>query len=202
MVLRTIIFVLIWVAVLQFKLVNNKNKETEASAAFWERERKANFTRKKPLPVDDYIKIPLDKLPFSETIDPQEQEIQQQIRSLSKEPILNVSDMTNTDIKLTYGTGNFQLIAEYDQNFQLLQRLFYEWSLLLYERGDKISAKTILEYSISLGCDISKSYLLLGDIYKEEQDYISIQDLMDIVQNLHTLMKDSILRKLKEKLPV
>lgn len=201
MVLRTIIFVFIWVAVLQFKLMKSSNKESEVSAAFWERERKANFTRKKPLPVDDYIKIPFDQLPFSTTDDPQEQEIQQQITSLSKEPILNVSDMTNTDIKLTYGSGNFQLIAGYDQNFQQLQELFKKWAILLYEHGKKIDAKTVLEYSIGLGCDISKSYTLLADIYQEEQDYISIQDLIDIVQNLHTLMKDSILRQLKERLP-
>lgn len=202
MVLRTIIFIFIWIAVLQFKLMSASNKEAEASAAFWERERRANFTRKKPLPVDDYIKIPLDTLPFSETDNPQEKEIQEQLSSLSQKPILNVSGMTNTDIKLTYGSGNFHLIAEYDQNFLLLQRLLNEWGTLLYERGDKAEAKTVLEYSISLGCDISKSYLLLGDIYKEEQDYISIQDLMEVVQNLHTLMKDSILRQLKEKLPV
>ena len=204
MVLRTIIFVFIWIAVLQFKLMSASNKEAETSAAFWERERRANFTRKKPLPVDDYIKIPFDRLPFSEseTEDPREQEIQEQIRSLSKEPILNVSDMTNTDIKLAYGSGNFQIISEYGQNFLLLQKFLNDWGVLLYERGDKAAAKTVLEYNLSLGCDISKSYLVLADIYKEEQDYISIKDLMETVQGLHTLMKDSILRQLKEKLPV
>lgn len=201
MVLRTILFIFIWLAVLQFKLMSASNKEAQASAAFWERERKANFTRKKPLPVNDYIKLPFDKLPFSETNDPQEQEIQEQLRSLSKEPILNVSHMTNTDIKLTYGSGNFHLISEYGQNFLLLQDILNQWGILLYERGDKENAKTVLEYNISLGCDISKSYLVLADIYKEEQDYISIQDLMETVQNLHTLMKDSILRQLSEKLP-
>lgn len=109
--------------------------------------------------------------------------------------------MTNTDIKLTYGSGNFQLIARYDQNFQQLQQLLKKWAILLYEHGKKADAKTVLEYSIYLGCDISKSYTLLADIYQEEQDYISIQDLIDVVQNLHTLMKDSILRQLKERLP-
>ena len=201
MVLRTVLFVLIWVGVLQYKLMKSRSKEAETSASFWERERRANFTRKQPLPVDDYIKVPLEKLPFSETDDPEEQEIEERILALSKENILNVSDMTNTDIKLTYGTGNFQLISQYDQNFLLLQRLLCQWGCLLYEHGKKTASKTVLEYSVSLGCDISKCYTTLAAIYQEEMDYISIQDLMDTAQNLNTLMKDSILRQLREKLP-
>lgn len=202
MVLRSILFVLIWVGVLQFKLMKSNSKEADSSAAFWERERKANFTRKQPLPVDDYIKVPLDKLPFSKTDIPEERDIQNQIEILSKEPILNVSNMTNTDIKLTYGSGNFHLISQYDQNFLLLQRLLSQWGVLLYESGKKDDAKTVLEYSISLESDISKTYLTLASIYEEEQDYVSIQDLMDTVKKLNTLMKDSILRHLEEKLPV
>ena len=58
MVLRTVLFVLIWVGVLQYKLMKSRSKEAETSASFWERERRANFTRKQPLPVDDYIKVP------------------------------------------------------------------------------------------------------------------------------------------------
>lgn len=201
MILRSILFVLIWVFVLHFKLSHSRSQEEQASSSFWERERKANFTRKQPLPVEDYIKLPIDKLPFSKTAILEEQTIQQQLLDLSKEPILNVSGMTNTDIKLTYGSGNFTLISEYDQNFQILQKLLTQWGVLLLERQERKAAKTILEYLISLGCDISKPYLLLADIYQEEQDYIAIKDLMNTVENLHTLMKSSILRQLKEKLP-
>ena len=201
MVLRSILFVLIWVGVLQYKLMKSRAKEEETSADFWERERRANFTRKQPLPVDDYIKIPLEKLPFSETDDPEEKEIQERILALSKENILNVSNMTNTDIKLAYGTGNFQLISQYDQNFLLLQRLLCQWGCLLYEHGSKSAAKTVLEYGVSLDCDISRCYTTLASIYQEEMDYISIKDLMEHVKDLNTLMKDSILRQLQEKLP-
>ena len=202
MVIRSILFVLIWVGVLQFKMRASSSKEADASAAFWARERKANFTRKKPLPVEDYIHVPLEHLPFTETDDPEERELMEQITSLSKEPILNVSHMTNTDIKLTYGSGNFHLISQYDQNFLLLQRLLNQWGMFLYEHGRKTDAKTVLEYSVSLKSDMSKTYLTLASIYEEEQDYISIRDLIDNVQNLDTLMKDSILQKLQAKLPV
>jgi hypothetical protein len=200
-VLRTILFVLIWIGVLQFKLLKSRSKEEEASAAFWERERKANFTRKQPLPVDDFIHVPLEQLPFSETGDPEERDIQQQLLALSKEPIFNASGMTNTDIKLTYGSGNFHLISQYDQNFLLLQRLLSRWGVLLYERGDKSAAKTVLEYSVSIGCDISSCYVTLASIYEEEQDYISIKDLMETVQGLNTLVKDSLIHQLEAKLP-
>lgn len=201
MALRTILFVLIWVGVLQFKLMRSNSKEADASAAFWARERKANFTRKKPLPVEDYIHVPLERLPFSETDDPEECDLQDQLLALSKENILNVSHMTNTDIKLAYGSGNFHLISAYDQNFLLLQRLLSQWGVLLYERGKKEAAKTVLEYSVSIASDISKTYLTLASIYEEEQDYISIQDLMEIVKELHILTKDSLLQKLAKKLP-
>jgi hypothetical protein len=201
MVLRTILFVLIWVGVLQFKLFRSNSREEESSAAFWERERKANFTRKQPLPVDKFIHIPLEQLPFSEPDDPEEQDIQEQLLALSKETIFNASGMTNTDIKLTYGSGNFHLISQYDQNFLLLQRLLSRWGVLLYERGDKAAAKTVLEYSVSLGCDISSCYVTLASIYEEEQDYISIKDLIESVKETNTLIKDSIIHQLEAKLP-
>jgi len=202
MVLRTVLLVLIWVGWLQYKIFRARSAETQRSAAFWEREQRANFTRKQPLPTEEYIQIPLDKLPFSDTSDPEERELQDTLHALAKEPIFNASGMTNTDIKLTYGTANFPLISKYDQNFLLLQRLLSKWGTLLYNRGDIAKTKTVLEYAISIKTDMKNCYLLLASIYEAEQDYISIKDLIDIVkEQQNNLLQASIIEQLKQKLP-
>jgi len=201
MVLRTVLLVLIWVGWLQYKISHAKYEERRRSEAFWEREQKANFTRKKPLPVENYIHIPLETLPFCETAPPEELEIQAQLRTLAEEPIFNASGMTNTDLKLTYGTANFPLLSQYDQNFLLLQRLLCKWGTNLNKRGSVQDAKTIFEYAISIQTDMKQPYIQLADIYASELDYIAIHDLMKQAETLQTLLKQSIIEELKKKLP-
>lgn len=39
------------------------------------------------------------------------------IRKIIKSPMLDLSEYSNTDLKLAYGVGNFKVLCEYDENF-------------------------------------------------------------------------------------
>ena len=70
----------------------------------------------------------------------------------------------------------------------------------LYDIGRKSEAKTLLEKTIVTGTDISEHYLLLAQLYLEEGKPGKINDLILLAEKLPTMMKDTILTRLKELL--
>lgn len=176
---------------------NNKKAEEE----FWNREREANNVRKKPLDNLNYIQIPYEKLPFHILTDNwQVQDCVEQINSLRDLKVVNLSEFTNTDLKLKYGTANITVLSEYDQNFTLLVRTLYKWGSLLYEAGYEEEALLPLEFAISIGTDVSGNYKLLASIYKEKGQISKIQDLTASAESLTSIMKKPILTFLSDVL--
>lgn len=175
-------------------------KKSKASEDFWERERKANMARRVDPDTIEYLRIPVDTLPFQENPDEELQEIQDTIKALSQKRLLNLTGLTNTDIKLTYGTANLPLVSQCDQRFTQLARTLYKWASYLLEHGETKKAQTVLEYAVSCQTDISGIYTMLADIYLREYRTEDVAGLILTVEKLPTLMKDSIIQKLKAKL--
>lgn len=175
-------------------------KKSKASEDFWERERQANMARRVDPDTIEYLQIPVDALPFQENPDEELKEIQDTILTLSKERLLNLTGLTNTDIKLLYGTANLPMVSQCDQRFTLLARTLYKWASYLLEHGETRKAQVVLEYAVSCQTDISGIYTMLADIYLREYRTEDVAGLILAAEKLPTLMKDSIIRKLKEKL--
>lgn len=177
-----------------------KRKAGSVELSFWERERLANNTRKKPLDSLSYIAIPLESLPFiKDTENETLLECQKLITALSSQKIVNLTGISNTDLKLAYGVANITVLSEYDQNFTMLARTLYSWGKELYSLNMKKEAQDVLEFAISCKTDITGNYTLLADIYTETQTYDKIDALIETAESLHSLTKNSILSQLKEK---
>lgn len=190
-----IVFI-IWIRVKS--KAESKNKSTW-DAAFWARERESNFVRKKNIDDLDYLQISEDQLPFHENAEGKERELQEKVRQLLSKKMINLSDMTNTDIKLKYGTANFTLLSEYDQNFSVFIRQLGIWGCYLYENTDDIDrARQLLEFALSLGSDISSTWLTLAHIYLDQDELEKIQELICEVEGSGFYMKEGISRQLKE----
>lgn len=191
-----IVFVL-WVRV---KMSRNNNARTTWDEEFWSREQEANFVRKKDISHLDYIELTENDLPFSDTAVGEEKTRQDQVRSCLNKKMLNLSGMTNTDIKLAYGTANFPVLSEYDQNFTVFLRNLSFWGNYLHKNmpEEDARAKQILECAVSLGSDITTTYLTLADIYIHENNHEKIRQLMDHVSSSDFYMKNSILNQLTE----
>lgn len=175
-------------------------KKSKASEDFWEREQKANMTRRIDPDTIEYLKIPVEVLPFEENPEDELRKIQDTIIALSKERLLNLTGLTNTDIKLTYGAANLPLVSQCDQRFTLLARTLYQWAAWLFHHNEIKKAQTVLEYAVSCQTDISGIYTMLADIYLKDSRPEEVAELILKAEKLPTLMKASIIRDLKEKL--
>lgn len=194
--LASCIVFIIW---LSYEIKKSRRAIDRQQKTFWERERKANRTRKKPLDTLDYIAVPLHALPMDLCNgQPQVDECLDLIRSLSGQKIVNFTGYSNTDLKLMYGAPNITLLSEYDQNYTLLVRTLQKWASLLYEQGYQNEAKTILEYAVSIRTDVSGTYKLLASIYHAEGAPEKIDGLIETAMTLNSSMKDVIVRTLRE----
>lgn len=186
-----------WVLYESRRTVRLKEKR---EAAFWERERIANTTRRKPIDHLDYITIP-DDLPVNLHSD---NDIIASciniIDELRGDKILNLTGYSNTDLKLEFGAPNITELSRYDQNYTTLVTTLQKWADSLLSIGEKEEAIRILEFMASTKCDIKKTYNILADYYLEIGKPEKIRDLIDIVSETKSLNTGFIKAALEERL--
>lgn len=188
----------IWIGVLHHLKNRASESERNQSKQFWQLEHEANHTRRKDISNLNYIKIPLERLPFQETSDPKLREYQDKIHLLSEKKILNLSGMTNTDLKRTYGVANLDVLSDCDACFTELIRTISLWGQYLYDNGQEKAAQTVLEYGIQCKSDIKNNYILLATIYYQNGEINNISSLIEQAKSLDTLMKTSIVSSLED----
>ncbi len=159
-----------------------KNKRS-----FLERESKANSTRKADISNLDYVNLSLDKLPVNASSSDKYNSLINELNQLSEKRIIDLSKYSNTELKLMYGPANLDALSEYDQNYLSLIRTLDSISSLLIEEGNISAAKEYLQYSISIGSDLSSSYGMLGKIYLDENDNKSFNELEKLASRNKTL---------------
>lgn len=191
-----IVFV-IW---LRVKMRKTNSAISESSNAFWEREAKANFARSQDISKLDYIHVTEEDLPFTPEIstltDEQEADLEQQVLDASRRKMINLSAYTNTELKEQYGIANLEELSNCDQNYLLFIRLLANWGSFLYEKKEYSRAKQIMEYSLSIGSDISSVYITLGHIYASEGNPSKIDELILTVEQSDFALKNAILKQL------
>ncbi len=178
-------------------------KEEAREMSFWEKERKSNNVRRKSLENLDYICIPVDVLPFGTSGSNKELEnSEQNVLALKDEKIVNLTGITNTDLKLEYGTANITELSLYDQNYTALVRALQNWGKALYDAGRYEDAAKVLEFAVKTRSDITATYKLLIDMYKTKL-FLSapeiekkINSLIPIADNLNSLSRLTILKLL------
>lgn len=190
-----IIFVLVFTRTIH----RQRRKQESIENNFWEKERLANATRRKPLDALDYIRIPLEKFPTD--LMASDETVAECIRildTLSHQKIVNFTGFTNTDLKLEYGAANLNILADYDQNYTLLVLTLQKWADRLWEAGYRKEALPLMEFAIETHTDISQTYYKLATAYRDKGDTSRIQSLIDTAQTLRSANKDVIVRTLQE----
>jgi len=191
---------IVFILIISHNIRKTRRQQAEEEKNFWERERLANETRRKPLDNLDYIHIPTDDLPMHlMEEDPQVADCLSTINDLSEKPIVNLTGFTNTDLKLEYGTANITALTEYDSCYTLLAGTLQRWAELLYQAGYVQETRAILEFAVSTRTDVSAAYSLLADIYLQNGEAEKIQHLTETAETLNSLNKNVILRHLREK---
>ena len=194
-IFTTFVIFALW---LSYEMKKHMNDNKKVSEDFQSREFRANTTRKKPLDNLDFIQIPIEQFTIPANADSQMQEYYGILSSLSSKKIVNLTGISNTDLKLEYGAPNIIVLSEYDQNFTLLASTLARLSKYLLEHGGYTSeALSLLEYGVAIGSDVRANYDLLGKIYADQGRKSEIEALMSKAETLNSLSKEPILKNLK-----
>lgn len=89
--------------------------------------------------------------------------------------------MTNTELKLKYGTVNLESISAYEENFFSYIYAVNDWAESLIEEGMDDGAEKILRHGVAAGAETSKTYMLLADLYYKHNKRQEMRELYDIV---------------------
>lgn len=189
---------LLFCAVIYHAINRSKSIEENANKAFWDKEHKANFVRKKSLENLDYIHIPEEILTLSPTkTSALVAECVTELNKLAKEPIVNLTGISNTDLKLAYGTSNITILSQYDFQYTNMVRTLQRLAEELVSIDEKKLAILVLEFAVSTRTDISKTYYLLASLYEEAHTPEKKEFLIQQAKHLNSMMKDSIVRTLQ-----
>lgn len=190
--------VLIFVLWLNYEINKTNRLENKNREKFWEKEARANKTRKTDISDLDYITIPVDKLPTDDHSDPAIKSYRDTIVSHSNKKILNLSGFSNTDLKLEYGAANLGLLSEYDNNFIIMVTNLNKWAERLYNIGYPDEAAAVLETAVECRSDTHKTYELLARIYSEQGMKDKIASLIEKIGSVPVRDKESLLKKISK----
>ncbi|MBR6223784.1 MAG: hypothetical protein IKQ71_10160 [Lachnospiraceae bacterium] len=193
--MRQFIFPVVFVLLLTLKHIIDKSSQGmgEDKKAFLEKESEANFVRRQNIDNLPYIRIKLSKLPMGvyegddERIAYDIKTSEEELTALSEKRILNLSGVSNTELKLTYGPANLDALSSYDENYTRLIFNLNRLGLALFEAGLIKESEDTLYYACELGSDIRATYNTLLDIYSARNDKEAILNLSAIAGKLNSL---------------
>lgn len=190
---------------ISMRRVSRKTEQREEE--FWETELKSNNVRKKSLDELQYVHIPVDLLPFDTYGDNDVlKSAEEELLALKDEKIVNLTGITNTDLKLTYGTANITVLTQYDQNYTAMVIALQKWGQELYNQNRFEDATKVLEFALKTRTDISGTYKLLVDMYKTKLGYNEakikekLEAMLPIAKDLNALSRQQILTLINSNL--
>ena len=176
---------------LRYAYLNKKQKDTEEE--FWAREEKAKHVPKKDLSELEYIHVPMEDFPIGKYPDDEMAVLEDSIAKLSQKRLINITGMTNTEVKLAYGTDNLEVLSAMEEDYNELTVLLVDYAKALMERKDYESAQKVLRFGIDIGTDVSANYELLGDCCLALDKREEIEELKQTVLSRHLLLESKIL---------
>jgi len=190
-----LIIFIIW---LQYEKRKADKSSKKLSDDFWQTEYEANSIRRADITALDYITIPIDQLPMEDQDDLATNSYRDAILMLSKKQIINLTGLTNTELKLKYGTANINKLMECDSNYTILVRTLQKWGDRLFSQGHLSEAIAVLEFAVVCLTEVSDTYKLLATLYKEQMFPNKIDQLIEAVPNTNIRSKDTLIHFLSE----
>ncbi len=175
-------------------------RSKKANDEFWERERSSYKAPSRSTSDLEYISFP-DDLPLNISTDnPQIKEYQETLVNLTKESVLDLSGISNTDIRFAYGNKNMEDLSRADARYMTLCRSLNSLSKAYMELGHKEEAVTLLNFAVDCGSTMKESWQILGQHHMENGDKKSLEALIEKAGEIpdDKISKKDILQNLKE----
>lgn len=186
---------IILIFLLQYEMRKNAKGKTQTVQEFLKRELEANTARKQDISGLAYKTVDLSPLPDMSGVPDEDGEIAAVLAALKRlagKQYLNLSGISNTDLKLTYGAANFPFLSECDANFTAFMRRLYDLGMRLNEAGAPEIAVPVLEYAVGAGTDVGSTYRLLGSIYASQNDSDALAALRQKAEELPETIRGSV----------
>ena len=184
---------LVFVIFLAVRFAYRYRKRDDTYEEFWQKEEAAKHVPKKDLSELSYIEIPIDTFPIGKYDDDEIRGIEDALLSLKDKRIINITGMTNTEVKLMYGTDNLPALSGMEDAYNELTVLLVDYAKSLMEKGDCAAALPVLEFGVDSGTDVSGNYELLGDCYLALGRENDIEALKQKVMERHLILESKIL---------
>ena len=182
---------IIFLLYINFLLHKNRRAQEDLEKAFWDREQAANLTRRKDISNLNYLTITSAEIPSNLSTD-----AQKALLALCGTDMINLSGMSNTDLKMEYGVANLDTLSACDERFSLFQTNAAVYAQELADAGDVSAARSLLELAVTHQADNSAVYTQLASMYQAAGETEKIQHLKELAGQLPALSQQIILSKL------
>jgi len=198
-----LVFLLITIVVIQIRLQKSTRLDQASKEEFWEKEQQSLVVRKKAFHAEDFIQVPEDGLELRKPskLDQGDQLYYSQLiqtnRQLEQEDMMNFSHLSNTDLRIRYGTANQTIVAENEANYNNYLNNLAKLADIYKKYDDDSQAIAILERCIAMNSDTSKHYLALGELYHGNHMNHKLLPLIDLVEKSDLRLKKGLLESLR-----
>ncbi len=197
-----IIFIIL-VVLFQHHLRKNMRIEEEAKEKFWQKEKSSLIVRKKEFTESDYIKIPKDQVTFD--LEPSFEkgdlmyyrQLIRKLHQLEKLDMMNFSHLSNTEVRLQFGTANQTIIQNNESNYNNYLQVLGKLAKLFADNNEHTMAIKILERCIAMKSDYRDHFILLGHLYSNSGNYVAIKELIKQAEALNSPLKKGLITSLK-----
>ena len=114
--------------------------------------------------------------------------------------MLDLSEYSNTDLKLAYGVGNFKVLCEYDENFNHFLLALTNLARACTEAGLYSEAEQTFLLAFHYGSQKMTDYTSLADIYLHLEEPEKISALIRNVEDGSLPHKEALIQALEQKL--
>ncbi|MCR5216070.1 MAG: hypothetical protein K6C69_03970 [Lachnospiraceae bacterium] len=176
----------------------NAKNDLDITMEILNKEREANTTRRQDISNLDYIHLDPDRLPVLTAPSSKLADYDQKLRGYVDKKMLNLSGISNTELKLTYGAPNLPILSEYDEAFTQCSILLNKYGQTLMEEGFSREAVELLNYTLELGAASSQSILLLGKEYQRTGNTSALDQLLLHASSLPDSIRELTIQKLRD----
>jgi hypothetical protein len=158
-------------------IINRRGKDNkEALNQYLEKEQAANYARKKPVDTSYFYQFDPARYLLKDSTAAEKQ--QAAVKKLSKLTMLKFEPpKTNLEIKKEFGYANLEHIVSYEENWHRFFAALTAWAEELLKADNPADAETVLKNAIADGCDLTKAFIMLADIYYNKKDKESLTAL-------------------------
>ncbi len=181
-----------------YKQRRSQQQEKNASDEFWAREARANSTRKKDISDIPLLHVKESEIPVADTENESILYYIGHIRELIKTPMADLSEYSNTDLKLAYGVGNFKLLSEYDENFNNFLMALSNLARTYTQEGLLSNAEQTYRLALHYGSRRVSDYTELAEIYLKMDQPEHVTALIEETEKSMHPRKSSLIQALQE----